>query len=385
MPLILDKPTRIIITCGPGIAPVLSEEVKDLGFPILQTKRLSVETKGNLDDTIKLNLYLRTATRVLLSLVDFKAKNTDELYRTIKRFSWENILYANGYFHVESSVDNRTIKDSRFPNLIVKDAIADRFIEKLGKRPDAGGSREQANFFLYWKNTDCQLYIDSTGETIAKHGYRTNPWKAPLQESLAAAIVLSTRWQMDIPFVNPMCGSSTLAIEAALIALNKYPAMERNNFGFMHIKGFSTSRWKNLLTQAQNNVNKSYSGKIIASDRSGQAIKAARANAEKAGVSDYINFEHADFKQTSIPNTPGVIILNPGYGKRMGDIQSLEETYREIGDFFKKKCAGYYGYLFTGNLELTKCIGLRSKRKIPFYTGKIEARLLEFEMYAGKK
>lgn len=376
---------KILITCAQWISPVLAEEVKALGYPVKSVDRMGVETEGTLQDTMRLNMYLRTATRVLFLIKSFKASHPDKLYAAVKEIPWEKWIDPTGYVSVSSYAKNDYIVDSRFPNLKTKDAIVDRLYERRRKRPDSGPNRDKTAVFLHWKLDQCQLYVDTSGETIAKHGYRKIPLKAPMIESLAAATVLSTNWNPEKHFVNPMCGSGTLAIEAAQIAAQKAPGLFRDNFGFMHVLPYKKEEWEAVKKEAKAKQNNHVTGKIIATDISREAISAAQKNAEMAGVAHLIDFEICDFADTLIPAGEGIVFLNPEYGERLGEEKRLEETYKHIGDFFKQKCKGYTGYVFTGNLNLAKHIGLRTKRRIEFLNGKIDSRLLEYELYSGSK
>lgn len=363
----------------------LAQEVKDLGFEVVKVDRMSVETFGTMSDCMMLNLWLRTGHRVLYELKDFFAEGPDDLYKELVKISWEDYLDENGYFSVVSSVENEEILDTRFANLKTKDAIVDRMVKRVGQRPDSGPERNKAVIYLYWKQQKASIYIDTSGDTIAKHGYRKIPFKAPLQESLAAAIILAGKWDKKSNFVNPMCGSGTLAIEAAMIAVNKAPGLLRSNFGFMHIKGFNAEKWEELRRDARLKTLRKIEGKIIATDLDDEAIEVATRNAMTAGVNHLIEFKKCDFRESPVPEGGGVVVLNPEYGERLGEESELELVYKEIGDFFKQKCKGYTGYIFTGNLMLAKRIGLKAKRRIEFFNGTIDCRLLEFELYEGSK
>jgi putative N6-adenine-specific DNA methylase len=376
---------RIFITCPKGIQPYLASEVLSLGFPVLSESVSGVETEGTLDDTMRLNLFLRTGHRVLYLLSGFTAKTPDELYMKTAKVSWEDYIYETGYVSITSTVDTPAIRDSRFANLKCKDAIADRFMKKFRRRPDSGPERDQAVVHLHWKDEECCLYIDTSGEPLSKRGYRKIPLAAPLQETLASAIIIATGWHDNGNFINPMCGSGTLAIEAALIGLEKAPGILRNNFCFMHLRGFDKALWEELRSEASQLSKKTLQNRIIATDISSKAVDAARKNAMTAGVEHLVEFSVCDFRDTPVPAGSGTVLLNPGYGERMGEIDELAVTYACIGDFFKQKCRGYAGYIFTGNPGLAKKIGLRSKRKVQFFNGAIECRLLEYELYEGTK
>jgi putative N6-adenine-specific DNA methylase len=338
-----------------------------------------------MDDAMRLNLFIRTGQRVLFLLEAFNAKNPDELYRKISRMRWEDYIPEDDYICVTSSVDTPTIKDSRFANLKCKDAIVDRIKERCGRRPDTGSERDRIVVHLYWKGDLCQVFLDTSGEPLSKRGYRKIPLKAPMQETLAAVVVLATGWKDNGNFINPMCGSGTLAIEAALIALNRAPGLLRSNYGFMHLKGFNEPSWNVMRKKIKAFAKNSLKGKIIATDIRQEAVEAAKKNAATVGVEHWIEFGVCDFSETPVPEGGGVVILNPEYGERLGKVEELNETYKGIGDYFKKRCKGYRGYIFTGNLDLAKKVGLRTKRRVPFFNSNIECRLLEYDLYEGSR
>lgn len=379
------KKSRIVITCAKGVPPFLRQEILSLGFPVLSQGLAEVETEGTLEDTLRLNLIIRTGQRILYRIESFEAKTPEELYRRISRIPWEDYILEKGYFSVTSFVSNPTIKDSRYANVKCKDAIVDRIKEKRGQRPETGSERDQVVIHLHWRGSLCQVFLDTSGEPLSRRGYRMIPLKAPMQESLAAAVNLATGWTGNGNFVNPMCGSGTLAIEAALIALGRAPGLLRSNYGFMHLLGFDESFWKSLRRKIRAESKDYFNGRIIATDISQQAIEAARKNAMTAGVERFIEFGVCDFSQTPIPEGGGRVILNPEYGERMGGVEELKEIYKKIGDFFKKRCQGYKGYIFTGNLDLAKRVGLRTNRRVTFFNGPIECRLLEYELYEGNR
>jgi putative N6-adenine-specific DNA methylase len=373
--------SRVLITCAKGITPFLKQELLGLGFPVLSETIAGIATEGSLDDTLRFNLLLRTGHRVLFLLREFTALDADALYHQVSGIAWEDYIADDGYICVTSSVDNPNIRDSRYASVKCKDAIVDRIREKRGRRPDSGPDQDRAVVNLYWKGNRCSLYFDTSGEPLSRHGYRKIPMTAPMQETLAAAVIMATGWSDRGNFINPMCGSGTLAIEAALRGLNMAPGLLRDNFGFMHIKGFKKSLWKELRAQAKREAKKTMGCRIIATDIRREAVEAAKRNAATAGVGHFIEFAVCDYSGTTIPDGSGIVILNPEYGERMGKIKELESVYKGIGDFFKQKCKGYTGYVFTGNIDLAKKVGLRAKRRVPFFNGRIECRLLEYELY----
>lgn len=421
---IWEKKSRILITCPKGVAPYLQAEITALNFPVLHEIDTAVSTEGTLADALTLNLYLRTAQRVLYQAAIFKVISTDALYECVHSFPWETILHSSGpgaYLCVTSVVDHPQIDDSRFANVKVKDAIVDRLREKTGVRPDSGPQKDKAVIHLYWRNNQAIIYIDTSGERLSLRGYRKIPLIAPLQENLAAALILATGWRGKTPFINPMCGSGTLAIEAALLALGRAPGLGRNQYGFMHIRDFPSELWREMRQKARQASQRRLPAPIIASDIDAQAVEAARSNAQTAGVDHLIEFNVCPYEETPVLSG-GIILVNPPYGERLeplkiktpiidrrkentsgqkiiirkaadlfgqgkseSALQRLERLYEGCGDWFKTIGRGCRGYIFTGNLDMMKKVGLRTKRRLTFFNGEIECRLLEYELYSGSR
>jgi len=395
----------IVISCSPHIVPYLRRETEAAGFTIESESWTTIQTTATFADCVRLNLLLRTANHVFLLIKKFTATTLQEVYDEVKGIEWEEILFVhgtphedNGYFSVHSVSEHAEVVNSMFLNMKVKDAIADHFVQQLGKRPDSGSEKDKAVIFLHWKNNECSLYLDTSGESLTKHGYRKISMKAPLQEALAASMISSTRWDGASTFINPMCGSGTLAIEAALMAINKPPGLIRTNFGFMHVKGFDSTSFLTLKKEIEEKTLTQSPATIIATDNDRHALDAAKQNAKIAGVEHLIRFIQCEFEETPMPSPPsnfspaaekplphGIVIFNPPYGERLGVTEELKNTYAAMGNFFKKKCAGYFGYIFTANPELAKSIGLKPTSKKTFLNGTLECRLLEFEIFEGSR
>lgn len=377
---------KVVVTCKDRFSAYLEKELIDLGFRPIKTERTSIELEASLSDCIFLNLHLRTASHVLYEIRSFYLHHADDIYRRIKALPWEDYISESSYFSVISHVDNESVDNPLFVNVRIKDAIVDRFREKSGIRPDSGSALEGAVFQLFWKETQANLYINTTGDTLGKHGYRKIPGKAPMLEALASATIIATDWDLQSPFVNPMCGSGTLAIEAAMMATNRFPGLLRDHYAFMHIKGYDDGFYLAEKEKLKAEIIERSGLRIIASDISEQAILFSRENASLAGVEDLIEFEVGDFEDSSVPESDsGVVFFNPEYGERLGEEEDLALTYKRMGDFMKQKCPGYNGFIFTGNVTLGKKVGLRAARKIEFYNGTIDCRLLKFELYRGTR
>ena len=381
----------ILITCSAGLVDYVRREVEDLGYKSGECHKTGLEVEGDHYDTMRLNLYLRTAHNVLFLLKQFKCEGPDTLYRNVRDLAWEEIISPREYVSVVGRVNTAFVDNSMYASLKVKDAIVDRVAGKTGSRPDSGKDKNKAVVQFYWKDDYCWLYLNTSGQKLSDRGYRKIPHKAPLRESLAAAIIAATGYDGSKPLVCPMCGSGTLAIEAALMASRRPPGLLRSNYGFMHLKYFDEHRWRQMRSEALK-MSKMRGGKadfkparIIATDIDAEAVEAARKNAMTAGVSHLIDFDVCDFAETVIPPGAGTIVMNPEYGLRLGEIEKLKNTYKRIGDFFKQKCAGYTGYIFTGNPALAKKVGLRTSRRFEFFNANIVCRLLKYELYTGTK
>jgi putative N6-adenine-specific DNA methylase len=382
---VFHNESKIIITCNKRLSGYLQQEVEALGFKPTRVFQTGVELQGTVTDCIPLNLNLRCASQVLYLIKSFKAADPQELYDNLVQIEWEKLIDFAGYFSVSSTVNNEHIRTPLFANVKVKDAIADRIKSIKGIRPNSGAEVNKTLVHLYWQDDEADIFLDTSGETLAKHSYRKIPGKAPMLEALAASTIMATRWDKNSTFINPMCGSGTLAIEAALLATDKCPGLFRMNFGFMHIMGYDENVFFVERRKLKDKAKKEIGFKIIATDISEDAVDIAQKNAKTAGVDHLIEFSVCDFADTPVPAEPGIVMFNPEYGERLGVHTKLEATYKRIGDFMKKDCLGYRGYVFTGNADLAKKIGLHSARKIEFYNGKLDCRLLEYELYEGTK
>ncbi len=374
-----------MINCSLGLADSLAAELERLGYKVLERRNSGVEIEASVEDMMMLNLELRTGFYVLMLLKGFKCTHPDHLYETLLSIKWEEIVPKDGFVSVVCRCKTPTIKNTMFANQRIKDAIVDRMVQQTGSRPDSGSSREKIVVNVYWYGEKCWVYLNTTGRKLSDRGYRKMPWTAPVQETLAAALLTTTGYEGGCPLVAPMCGSGTFAIEAALIAQNRAPGLLRSNYAFMHTKLYDKEKWQDLRLKLRKRALKQIEHPIIASDIDPKAIEAAKKNAQTAGVDHLIDFQVCDFAETEIPRQGGIMIMNPEYGNRLGEKKALEATYKRIGDFMKQRCSGYTGYIFTGNLDLAKKIGLKASRRFEFYNADIDCRLLKYELYAGSK
>lgn len=378
-----EKTGPIVVTCPRGTPFYLAGELNSLGFPIIDKGDTYVQTTGSFTDTMVMNLQLRTAHRVLFLLGNFTAVAPGELYARIYELPWETWMNPDGYLTVTSTAATLAVRDSRFVNVKAKDAIVDRLRDRTGIRPSSGPTRMGLVVHILWQGEAVRLFLDTSGEPLSRRGYRRIPLDAPMQETLAAAVIKATGWTAAKPLLIPMCGSGTIAIEAALMALDRPPGLLRNWFGFMAVRGYDSRSFHKILRIARSRIKERLCAPIIATDIRREAVAAARRNARAAQVDGFIDFRCCPFEDTPIPPGGGAVILNPYYGHRRGEKGELRRLYGQIGDFLKKKCAGYQGFIFTGNLESAKWVGLRTSRRLTFYNGDIPCRLLCYDLYEG--
>ena len=396
MKLFTDKNYPIIVSCAKGLARWTEQELRDMGYGIVEATENTVVVRGEMRDVMRLNLKLRTAHRILVPLLRADCRNIRDLYELAVSIDWENIIEADGYFSVSSIVHNYTIRDTRLPTLYTKDAIADRMREKCQRRPDSGGENKGAAVFVYWERDQVIIYLDTSGEPLSKRGYRRIPGAAPMQETLAAACLMAMEWNGKKPFLSPMCGSGTPAIEAAMIAMNKAPGSLQGHFAFQSIKGYSKiipgekaptvaprqhfgaspeQIWKEMILEARKEEKTDAIPRIIATDISPEAIENAHTNAIAAGVAQYIEFKDCDFAESPIPEEKGCVFFNPEYGIRLGTVEELSPVYERIGTFLNEKCRGWTGGLITGNPDLARLVNIYYKNRVPFFNGPIDCRL----------
>ena len=401
-----DKDFPIVVSVAKTLAPWTERELIGLGYRIVDKSETVVVIRGSLRDVFRLNLWLHTAHRVLVPLLRTQCRHVRELYDKVGSIDWENLIAADGYFSVSSVVHNSTIRDTRLPSLVTKDAVVDKIRMKTGRRPDSGPDYDQgACVFIHWDEDSLIVYLDTSGAPLSKRGYRKIPGSAPMQETLAAACVSAMEWKGSSPFVFPMCGSGTPAIEAALVAMNRAPGSLRSRFGFMGIKGYSQmipgekapraaprqrfgvspeQIWKDMVMEAAEQERTSVPP-IIATDISPEAIQNVEINAHAAGVFNQIKFSACDFAETALPPFEGgehrpCIFVNPEYGIRLGTEEELKPLYDRIGQYFADSCRGWTCALITGNPTLAQMVNLKYKHRIPFYNGPIDCRLFIYEL-----
>jgi len=372
---------RFFATCGRGIEPVLADELRALGAAEVEPGRGGVSFRGDLALLYQANLWLRTAIRILRPILEADVASPDELYEAVRSLDWSCYLTPEHTLAVDCNVRDSQITHSKYAALRVKDAICDQFVERCGRRPSIDVDEPMIGLNLHIYRNRAVLSLDSSGESLHKRGYRPIQTRAPLNEALAAALVLLTGWHGEMPFADPLCGSGTLAIEAAWIALRRPPGLTRKRFGFQGWMDYDVELWTSLRDEARRGIGRLLPAPILASDARGDAVSFAINNARAAGIGHLLRFDKRDVRDFQPPpRAPGVLLCNPPYGERIGEEKNLFGLYRLLGEVFAQPCQGWTAYVFTGNPRLAAAIGLTPAAETPLYNGKIPCRLLRFAL-----
>lgn len=367
-------------TCGRGIEPILADELRRLGAADVAPGRGGVRFAGDRALLYRANLWLRTAVRVLWPILEADVATPDELYDAVGTIDWAAWMTPEHTLAVDCNVRDSAITHSQYAARRVKDAICDQFVARCGRRPSVDVEAPMLGFNLHIYRNHAVLSLDSSGDSLHKRGYRPIQTKAPLNEALAAALVLRTGWPGTTPFIDPMCGSGTLPIEAAWIALRRPPGLTRKRFGFMGWMDYDVAEWAELRDEARRGVGRTLPAVVTGSDVRGDAVSFAIDNARAAGIGHLLRFTKANVRDLTPPEgEPGVILCNPPYGERIGEEKDLFPLYRLLGEVFRTRCVGWQAWVFTGNARLADAIGLEPAESVPLFNGKIPCRLLRFE------
>lgn len=373
--------TRYFATCGRGIEPVLGDELRALGASDVEPGRGGVAFTGDQALLYQANLWLRTAVRVLVPIFEATVTSPDELYQAVRGIDWSRYLTPDHTLAVDCNVRDSSLTHSKYAALRTKDAICDQFVERKGRRPSVNVDEPMVKLNLHVHRDVAVLSLDSSGDSLHKRGYRPIQTKAPLNEALAAALVLLTGWRGESPFVDPMCGSGTLPIEAAWLALRRPPGLTRKRFGFQGWMDYDVALWAELRDEARQQVLKRLPAAVLGSDVRRDAVEFATRNARTAGIGHLLKFTIQDARYFRPPEgPPGVMVCNPPYGERIGEEKELRPLYRALGTVLRERCGGWKAFVFTGNQRLAREIGLTPVEATPLFNGKIPCRLLRFEV-----
>ena len=364
-----------------GLEPVLAKELVGLGASNVQIGRRMVSFTGDKEMMYRANFHLHTAIRILKPIKRFRASSADDVYEGVKSIDWSDYLDERQTFSVDSVVYSEDFRNSRFVTYRVKDAIVDQFIERGARRPNISVANPDLRLNIHISENSCTLSLDSSGESLHRRGYRQESVDAPLNEVLAAGMILMTGWKGDTDFIDPMCGSGTILIEAALIAQNMAPGVFRKEYAFERWHDFD----RELLDEIYNDDSKEreFTHKIYGYDIDIKAVNTARINVRAAGLTKCIEVECADFKDFTQPSGPAIMVCNPPYGERIST-PNLLNTYRMIGDRLKHQFQGNEAWILSYRQECFEAIGLKPSLKIPLYNGSLECEFRKYAVFAGR-
>ena len=364
-----------------GLEPVLAKELTQLGANNVQIGRRMVSFTGNKEMMYRANFQLHTAIRILKPIRHFKAKSADDVYEEIKKIDWTQYLEPEKTFAVDSVVFSEEFRHSKFVSYKVKDAIVDFFREKTGKRPNISIANPDIRLHIHIAEDQCTLCLDSSGESLHRRGYRQESVEAPLNEVLAAGMILLSGWQGDTDFIDPMCGSGTLPIEAALIARNMAPGLFRKEYAFEKWPDFDADLFDEIYNDESQE--REFNHHIYGYDIDIKAVNTARLNVKAAGLTSIISIEQQDFKDFTQPQNKSIMITNPPYGERIST-PDLLGTYRMIGERLKHQFKGNDAWILSYREECFEQIGLKPSIKIPLYNGSLECEFRRYQMFDGK-
>lgn len=365
-----------------GLEDLLAGELTALGAQEVEIGRRMVAFRGDKELMYKANFYCRTALRILKPIYHFKAKNADEVYEQVKSVAWEDYMDVKTTFAIDSVIYSDDFNHTKFVAYRTKDAIADYFSRKYGKRPSVRVNNPDLYINIHISHNDCTLSIDSSGESLHKRGYRDDQTEAPLNEVLAAGMIMKTGWNGDSNFVDPMCGSGTLLIEAAMIALNIAPGVYRKEFAFEKWPDFDAELFDRIYND--DSQEREFAFKIYGSDISPKAIEIARRNVRSAGVAKYIDLKAMPFQQYQEPPRPGILVTNPPYGERISS-RDLLGLYEMIGERLKHAFTGYRAWIISYQEECFDKIGLRPSEKCKLMNGALECEYRAYDIFEGKQ
>lgn len=379
-----QQPINMVATTQQYLEPLLVKELEQLGATQVEKHNRAVSFSGDLRVLYRANLCSRIALRILVPIVKFTARNERDLYEEIRRISWEQYLDVDGTLAVHTSLSTNLFNHSQFVSQKTKDAIVDRFRDKYGRRPSVDTVKPDLSIAIHIVRDEVSVSLDSSSESLHRRGYRTEQTLAPINEVTAAGMIMLTGWDGKGAFVDPMCGSGTLLIEAALYAKNIAPGLFRQHFGFMQWKNFNRSLWEEVVAEAKAAIKETdtiFSG----SDKTFKAIEIARANATRAGLDEDVRLSNKRFEEVKPPTgTGGLVVMNPPYGERL-PIEEIGAFYKQIGDKLKKDFEGYTAWIISSNKDAMKKIGLAASQRLTLFNGPLECKFHKFELYKGSR
>jgi len=368
--------------CPRGLEAVLAEEVTALDATRVKTADGGVHFAGPFTLSYAVNLHSRIASRVLWRIGEAAYKSEEDIYKVTRLLDWPGWFDVTRSIRVNVAAVRSPLRSLDFVTLRIKDAVCDAFRATSGERPNVDTQTPDVRIHAFLTAAAFTLYLDTSGDPLFKRGYRTATGEAPLRENLAAGLVRLAGWRPGESLLDPMCGSGTIVIEAALMALNSAPGARRR-FAFEKLHNFQREQWEQMRVTANANELAREALPIYGSDLYGDELKTARSNVSAAGLDGVVQLKQANVVEIPAPAASGVIVTNPPYGVRLGDSNDLAALYPKLGDALKQRFSGWRAYIFTGDRELPRLIRLSASKRTPLFNGAIECRLYEFKMVAG--
>lgn len=368
-----------------GLEEVLAGEIAAIGGNDIELGRRAVTFTGDKSVLYRANLWLRTASRVLVPIATFRAGDADEVYNEVKQIDWEQYMDLTTTFSIDATVYSETFKHSRYVTYKVKDAIADRFNEKYGKRPSVRVTEPDLYINVHIADRTVTISLDSSGESLHKRGWRVANTEAPINEALAAGMLLLAGWNGQLDLYDPMCGSGTILIEAALIALNIPPGIFRKHFAFENWKDFNKELFETV--SEDDSDEREFTHHIYGSDAGYYAVQAALKNVRAAGLGKYIDVRQIRIEEIkNEQGTPGaLVVINPPYGERLAQDKDVLRLYSEMGKALKFQFTGATAWVISSNEEALKCIGLKPSKKIRLMNGELDCLYNQYELFQGER
>lgn len=376
---------KFFASCPIGLSDLVEKELKEMGLQTWAKTQGGVVFESNWAGCYKANLQSRYSSRILKPLLDFDAFTEDELYNQVRKHDFTKYIEPNQTLAIDATVKESNCRDQRYLAMKVKDAIVDQFREKFGTRPDVSNDQPTLKIHIRGYQNKYNMALDTTGNSLFMRGYRTKTGEAPLKENLAAGMIGLADWDQKTPLLDLFCGSGTLLIEAAMMALKMAPGSHRDSFGFMHLKDFDEAAWQTVLEESHAQELDSIDFKLFGFDHDKRVIQMAKDNAKNAGVLQFLDLKVSPIAVSAPPVEKGMIICNPPYGARIGDEDNLKDVYRDLGFTLKNRFQGWDAWIMSGNKDLLKEMKLKSTRQHYLFNGNIECRLLKYEMYAGTR
>jgi len=366
-----------------GLEPVLADELRTLGASGIRELKRAVAFDGDTEMLYRANYELRTALRILVPIHSFPAYNERNYYEAIREIDWSEFMRVDDTLAVDAIAQGEVFRHSQYVGLMTKDAIVDQFRDRYNRRPSVNTVAPTLRVNVHVQGTHCDISLDASGDSLHRRNYRRDTVEAPLNEVLAAGMVLISGWNGRGPFVDPMCGSGTLPIEAAMIATRTPPQQKRESFGFFKWPDFNRKLWETVKKEADTKI-QPFEFPILASDKDSRARNATSINVMSAGLENTVRVEKIPFEKLLPPEIPGVLIANPPYDERL-KMDDIAAFYKSIGDRLKQQWAGWDAWLISSNRDALKHVGLRPSRKITLFNGALECSFQKFELYEGTK